>query len=350
MRFKKICLLLLCTLLFAVPAGADAGDDFLELRIPCKVGESVSALMPDGTSISLGEVRALPVKANWPAYTASKWGIPGTVCATAVNAVHILLNVQDGRGRIISLVPTITLAPAAKDGAFFSVDHPAGTGLFGGYAPFTGSPVYIKTSDGSLIPLDRLPEAGEMLVIRSPLPARPDTWMVDIENRPGGRVTAWTQKGPRTVARVVRPIGGVGRFGGTEFQGIGRIRASHTGVIDISTSPRGVAGGIQIMPLTHALTSTEMASSWKMTQWMILAPLPGNPILEGTPPLFKGSLISGTQLNESLSDVWSTYGRKPLVLCRQNGGGWTHIPNISGKQDSALLDITHLRIYYPVWF
>ena len=36
----------------------------------------------------------------------------------------------------------------------------------------------------------------------------------------------------RTAARVVRPVGGVGRFGGTEFQRIGRIRASHTGVID----------------------------------------------------------------------------------------------------------------------
>jgi hypothetical protein len=173
--------------------------------------------------------------------------------------------------------------------------------------------------------------------------------MVDVENRPGGRVNAWTGKGPEVVARVVRPVGGVGRFGGTEFQGLGRIRANHTGVIDISTAPRGQVGGIQIMPLTHALTSSEMASAWKLTQWMIIAPLPGKKPLEGTPPLFKGALLPGSQLNDKLPDIWSTYGRKPLVLARLNGGPWGALPSVSGKVDDALRAVTHLRIYYPFW-
>ena len=103
------------------------------------------------------------------------------------------------------------------------------------------------------------------------------------------------------------------------------------------------------MPLTHALTSPEMASAWRLTQWMIVAPLPGEGALEGTPPLFKGTLLPGTQLNDKLPDIWSTYGRKPLVLGRFGGGEWRALPPVSGKVDDALRSLTHLRIYYPFW-
>ena len=241
--------------------------DALLLRVPFEKNAMATATLPGGRLVELGAVRALPVKTNWPAYTASKWGVPQTVCATAVTAIHILVAVEKDRGRVFSVVPTVTVAPAAPQGAFFSIDSPAGTGLFGGFAPLTGSKVFIEGKDGArrpLIPLNNESLAikeGEALLIESALPERTDTWMVDMENRPGGRVIAWTREGPRVVARVVRPVGGVGRFGGTEFQGVGRIRASHTGVIDVATAPRGQVGGIQIMPLTHALTSSEMASA-----------------------------------------------------------------------------------------
>lgn len=335
---------ILCWL--AVPAWA---EEMLLLRIPFEKGAEATATLPDGAVANLGIVRALPSKTNWPAYTASKWGVPGTVCATAVNAIHILVDIEKDRGRIFSIVPTVTVAPAAPAGAFFSIDAPAGTAIFGGFAPLTGSKVQIEGADGIRRPLTRLPGKGEALIIESALPGRPATWMVDIENRPGGRVIAWTKDGPKVVARVVRPVGGVGRFGGTEFQTVGRIRASHTGVIDVSTSPRGVVGGIQIMPLKHALTSPEMASAWKLTQWMIVAPLPGKGDLEGTPPLFKGTLVPGTQLNDRLTDIWSTYGRKPLILGRFDGGPWQELPPIGGKVDDGLRTLTHLRIYYPFW-
>ena len=320
----------------------------MELRIPCRVGAMAQARMPDGSMVPLGTVTRVPVKTNWPAYTASRWGRPGTVCASAVNAVHMLVKVEQGRGRILSVVPSVTVAPAAASGAFFALDVPAGTGFFGGLAPMTDSRVAIEAADGSRRPLD-MPLEGETLVILTSLPGRPEAWMADIENRPGGRVTVWTQDGSRTAARVVRPVGGVGRFGGTEFQRPGRVRASHTGVIDIATSPRGEVGGIQIMPLVHALTSNEMANAWKLTQWMILAPLPGRPMLEGTPPLFKGTLVPGTQGDDRLPDLWSTYGRRPLVLCRRSGGPWEPLPSVTGRQDEALKDVTHLRLYFPFW-
>ena len=132
-----VFLALLCAL--STPLSAEADRGALELRIPCRVGESACAVMPDGSTVPLGTVRRLPVKTNWPAYTASKWGTPSTVCASAVNAVHMLVDVEKGRGRIVSVVPAVTVAPAAADGAFFALDLPAGTGFFGGFAPVTGS-------------------------------------------------------------------------------------------------------------------------------------------------------------------------------------------------------------------
>jgi hypothetical protein len=320
----------------------------------------VTAVLPDGSAVELGRVRALPVKTNWPAYTASKWGTPGTVCATAVNAIHLLLGVEKGRGRILSVVPTVTVAPAAPKGAFFSIEAQAGTGLFGGFAPLTGSRIYIEGKDGLRRPsaLSDRPEKedvpaieeGETLVIESDLPSNPEVWMVEIENRPGGRVLAWTRRGVEIAARVVRPVGGVGRFGGTEFQSVGRIRASHAGVIDIATSPLGQVGGIQIMPLEHAMTSAEMAGAWSATQWMIIAPAPGRGPLEGTPPLFKGNLVPGTRPGvDRLPDIWSAYGRRSLVLGRFDGGGWRRLPPVAGKADDGLRSLTHLRIYYPFW-
>jgi hypothetical protein len=358
-----LALLCVAACLCASPSLGAQGT--LLLRIPFEKDAMTTATLLDGRLVELGVVRALPVKTNWPAYTASKWGVPQTVCATAVNAIHILVDVEKGRGRVFSVVPTVTVAPAAPPGAFFSIDAPAGTGIFGGLAPLTGSRVFIERKDGTRRPLVSLNhesgkeslsgneffsmEKGEALVIESALPESTDTWMVDIENRPGGRVVAWTKEGPEVVARVVRPVGGVGRFGGTEFQEAGRIRASHTGVIDVATAPRGQVGGIQIMPLTHALTSSEMANAWKLTQWMIVAPLPGKGPLEGTPPLFEGTLVPGTQLGDKLPDIWSTYGRKPLVLGRFDGGPWRALPSVSGKVDDALRSLTHLRIYYPFW-
>ena len=65
-----VFLALLCAL--STPLSAEADRGALELRIPCRVGESACAVMPDGSTVPLGTVRRLPVKTNWPAYTTSK--------------------------------------------------------------------------------------------------------------------------------------------------------------------------------------------------------------------------------------------------------------------------------------
>ena len=134
---KKTLAALLLLALLALPArGADRRET-LELRVPMKAGENVTALMPDGREVPLGRVLMTPVKTNWPAYTASKWCAPAMVCATAVNAIHLLVDVEEGRGRILSLVPAVTVAPAAAAGAFFSLDAAAGTGQRLRFSRFT---------------------------------------------------------------------------------------------------------------------------------------------------------------------------------------------------------------------
>ena len=338
------------------------GVQLLELRIPCEVGAEVQAILPNDEIINLGRVLMTPVKTNWPAYTASKWCENATVCASAVNAVHMLVNVEkneksENRGRILSLVPAVTLAPAAVQGSFFALDMPAGTGIFGGFAPFVGSKVFIKDGEGVERKLDGVPKRGEVLIIRSDLPKKPEFqefYMVDIENRVGGRVIMHGRGGIKVIARVIRPVRGVGRFGGTQFQDIGRIRASHAGVIDIATSRRGEVGGIQIMPLIHALTSPEMINAWRLTQWMIIAPLPHHKMLAGSEPLFKHSFIPGAQLSDKSKIKKSklklnAYGR-PLILCREGGGAWSKLPDVSGRVDDAFKNITHLRLYFPFSF
>ena len=296
--------------------------------------------------IQLGQVLTVPTATNYPAYTASKWASPSTVCASAVNAIHILISTENGRGRIISLIPAVTFAPAAGDVSYFALDMPAGTGIFGAFAPLTGSKVTIL-HDGKESHITDTPNEGDTLIIRTALPENPSIYMADIENRPGGRVIAYSRDGAKVIARVVRPVKGVGRFGGTEFQGRGRIRASHSGVIDIVTSPRGQAGGIQIIPLKHALTSHEMLYSWGASQWMIIAPLPNAPDLEGQPPLYKHSFMPGAQMNDSLPGKLNTYTRRPLILCRRNGGDWENLPKVSGKIDDAFYNVTHIRLYFP---
>ena len=343
-KFILIVTLLLCLI---SPARCEYRN-FIELRIPCKVDSEVKAIMPAGEVVTLGNVLMTPIKTNWPAYTASKWCEPSTVCASAVNAIHILINIENERGRIISLVPSVTVAPAAEQGSFFSLNMPAGTGIFGGFAPLVGSSVTVE-HDGIESPLIDVPEENDVLIIRSELPDAPKFFMVDIENRPGGRVIAHGNRGPELIARVIHRVAGVGRFEGTVFQNNGRIRASHAGVIDVSTSKRDTIGGIQIMPLKHALTSPEMINAWILTQWLIISPLPNHPDLEGHEPLFKRSFLPGPQLKDKLPDLWTQYGRKPLVLCRRDGGAWEKLPEVSGRVDDALKAVTHLRLYFPVW-
>jgi hypothetical protein len=316
--------------------------------VPFTAGAPVVSLLPDGREFPLGSVVKLPEQTRWPSYTASAWGTPGSVTASAVNAVHILMGVEDGKGRTMSVIPQETIAPAAGAGASIVLDSKAGTGFFGAWAPPVGTKITLSSGGSEHRPLEsaKLPSQGDTLIFRVYEDNMP--YMVEFENRPGGRVTAWSSSGAEVIARVIRPVAGVGRFEGTLFQDPGRIRANHSGVIDVSTSPHGEIGGFQIIPWDHALSSKEMQGAWQMTQWMIIAHPDGKSMLGGTSPLFAGGLVPGAFEKETLWDLWSTYGRKPLVLARIDGGEWGKFPAVSGRVDDALKSVTHIRIYFPI--
>ena len=318
-----------------------------EIHIPFEQGATAFSVVPDGRSFDLGIVALLPEKTRWPSYTASAWGTPGSVTASAVNAVHILMGVEEGKGRTMSVIPVETIAPAAGPGAAVVLDAPGGTGFFGAWAPPIGTKIVIDRGDGTRHPLEStIPRSGDTMIFRVYEDDMP--YMVQFENRPGGRVTAWGKSGASTIARIIRPVGGVGRFGGTLYQDAGRIRANHSGVIDVSTCEYGQIGGFQIIPWDHALSSKEMQGAWSATQWMIIGPEDGTSMMGGTYPLFNGGLVPGTFEDEHLWDIWSTYGRKPLILARMDGGPWQKLPEAAGKVDDALKGLTHLRIYFPI--
>ncbi|MBQ6112502.1 MAG: hypothetical protein IJL01_08940, partial [Synergistaceae bacterium] len=131
LTMKKFIFALAVMLCISCSCYAYASDErYIEIQIPCRVNEDVKIIMPNGEVFMPGKVLMTPSKTNWPAYTASKWSTPSSVCASAVNAIHILIDVENDRGRIISLVPSVTVAPAASRGSFFSLGMPTGTGIF----------------------------------------------------------------------------------------------------------------------------------------------------------------------------------------------------------------------------
>lgn len=324
------------------------GDLLFQIEVPMKPGADVSVRLFDGTVRKAGRVAALPVKTRWPSYSASAWSEPGEVCASAVNAIHMLVSVEDGKGRTMSIIPKNTIAPAAGPGAAILLTSRPSYGLFGAWAPTVGSKVYVRSKDSEelLLSKERLPQKGDMLIIKVLKSEMP--YMVELENRPGGRVIAWNKDRFSTIGRVIKPVAGVGRFGGTLFQKTGGLRANHSGVVDFSTSPSGQIGGFQIIPWDHALSSKEMQGAWDMTQWLIVGPADGKSLLGGVPPLFGNALVPGPSKGDNLWDFWSTHGRKSLIVVRLNGGEWQIVPIRAGKDNEALKEITHIRIYYPI--
>lgn len=334
----------LCLIWLCVPVWAHPEESF-RLEIPATVGGMAHAVRPNGQVKELGKVLRVPTGTRYPGYTASAWAEPGTVAATAVNAIHVTVSVKNKKGRIFSLVPAETIAPAAGASTAFVIDCPAGTGLFGGWAPLVGDKVRVRSIDGTLRELAaQLPKVGETLVVQV-MEDFDGPYMFDFENRVGGTVRAYWRGGSRKIASVEHPVYGVGRFSGSKFQRRSALRANHCGVICVSTSDVGDIGGFQIIPYEHSF-SPEMKSAWEKTQWMIIRSCDGEK-MTARPPLFKGVFTPGAQALEKLWDFWSTYGRRSLVMCRINGGKWQRFEAVTGKDDHGLECITHLRIYAP---
>jgi hypothetical protein len=305
------------------------------IHIPMESGAVARLLFPDGSSRDMGRVMAVPTASRHPSFTASKYGIGGQVIATAANAHHIQISVEDGTGRTMSIIPAQTFANATGMGASFVIEGVGGTGLWGEFAPFVGSPVYIVNQVGVPVLFNNLQffQYATAMQIRVYRPEREIEYF-EIENVKGGKAWYHDADGDHQFAVVESGVTGTGRFEGSLYQGQGFVRANHPGVICISTCPKFEIGGFQIVPLNHTYSS-EMQKTRNMSQYIVLRGTDFED-LAGQAPFFKEWVRPGdTELPERNT------GR---VICRVKGD-WREMPNISGLSEHTLENVEAFRIY-----
>jgi hypothetical protein len=318
----------------------------------------------------LGQV-LIPCKAvNRQGFTASKWGKAGTVVASAVNAIHIKTahNLDADRGVIFSVLPSEQLNNNQQNyrsylnqSSSIYTNIRIGDGIFGDqWSLFVGNLVYLEAQE-KLIPLpyNYILKDGDVLVIKV---LRPDPYPSQIifENKYGGLIYLkyFTGKS-KPIGQVLKPVLGIGRFIGTKGTNVGRIRANHNGVIDISTSPLDKVGGFQIIPAEHS-ESPEMFKAKSGTQWMIIAPLDalsqGN---EGTSPFFSGYIMPRYNKTNIHAENWiEQVSQQTLVQVKyKDQKDWRPMPvyyvdqhkELPERYNTVLKDVEQIRILFPMF-
>ncbi|MBU1616662.1 MAG: hypothetical protein KKF06_02615 [Candidatus Margulisbacteria bacterium] len=316
----------------------------------------------------IGHVLYPTTRVNRDGYAASRWVGDGEVAATAVNAIHVKTSNDEksGKGIIFSLLPKEQLRPPKAYDSYLSPDSsiytdiPAGTELFGGgSAPFVGNRVFFSRQSDYLYPItpDYQPAIGDVFTIMVKRPADYPT-EIDFENNFGGKITIKYLGGRnRTIATVLRPVVGVGRFEGTVYASTGRIRANHAGVIDVSTSPLGEIGGFQMVPAEHG---SELKYVREKTQWLVIGPpLVGSGSLEGIAPFFRYFI----QPSYRASDIFDDENWEKKLLSRflvevkyTGEENWQAMPSLSLDRnkslpkwaDTALDKVSDIRILFPI--
>ncbi len=182
------------------------------------------------------------------------------------------------------------------------------------------------------------------------------------ENRFGGKISITYFNGvEKVIGEVLKPVVGVGRFEGSKYASVGRIRANHAGVIDVSTSILGKVGGFQIVPSVHG---TGMEYVKATTQWMVIGPPDINdPAYEGKAPFFKYFLRPAYASSDLEGEDWEKkLLERFLVEVKVKGKeGWQPMPvyefdeyyltgDVPPWSNTALSNITHLRILFPIRF
>ncbi len=327
----------------------------------------------------LGHVIGPTQKTNPNGFTASKYGPPGRVVATAVNAIHLKAgqNTKADRGIIWTLSPAsttssgrVSLQSEISLGSSVYTDIPGGRGIFGGpFTPFVANRIYLDNErSNTLTPLpdNYKPKLGDSWVIKIERPRRYPREII-FENRFGGLITIdYRGQKPRVIGQVLRPVLGVGRFVGSYFAERGRLRANHNGVIDIGLAPpetrgtTGRVGSFQIVPANHAM-SAETTYIRELTQWMVVGPVSAlDPSWEGTAPLFSQFLRPRFDPADFQGDWVDDVAGRFYFDCKmrlKNGriSDWQPLPYLyldpkkplPSWAATALEKMTHLRIVFP---
>jgi len=352
--------------------GEESGGltEIYRLRIVNDSGGEIAASRDGGATWSpLGRVLRWTEKVNPRAFAASSFAPIGSVAATSVNALHIKAdhNPETDRAATFSLLPEEFLGvKRAEYESFLSPDSSiytdiaAGEGIFGGgWAPLVGDPVGLETPEG-LAPLPRgyVPRRGDAIVIRVLRPARYPAQVI-FENRFQGLITLQYPDGSsQVIGTVLRPVVGVGRFPGSLYAGIGRIRASHPGVIDVSVSPQGRIGAFQIIPAAHAMDPGTTYMRVK-TQWMVVGPVCSTDASwEGVAPLFLRHIQPAYRAQDLRDPDWEARLLAHFLVEARVEGEWGPMPAFDLGADAnaalpewaetALLEVEALRIWFPL--
>jgi len=336
---------------------APPGPEVFRIRILNSAGGAVAVSRDGGASwLDIGTVTAPATGVNPAGYTAGKWAADSSVCASAVNAVHVKVtsHPETGRGVIFSVIPAGHAVGAAEGhpSTAIATDIPGGAGIFGGgFAPPVNSPVFLVRDGGSLrLAADYVPAQGDVLVITVHEPPVVLT-AIEFDNAFGGLIRArFPDGGGRVIGQVLRPVVGIGRFPGTVDAAPGRLRANHPGVIDISTSPVGLVGGFQIVPRGHA-GSPELSYVLTSTQWMVVGPVSAlEPSWEGVAPLFAGYLAPSYRPDDLLHDDWmERLLSRCQVQARFGDGDWELMPRIAIDPHAPADAGTHDRGRSGLW-
>ncbi len=347
--------------------------EIFRIKIENKVDGAVQVSTDEGKSWRvLGKVRYPTNQVSNIGYTASRWVAEGSVAAVAVNAIHIKTdyNFADDKGVLFSIMPIELLSPPKYYNSYLSPDSSiytdikGGEGIFGGgFSPFVGNTVSTVDAGGKLYPLQLgfIPKIGDTFIIKVEKPVKYPKEIV-FENRFGGLITLKYLDGEKKIiGEVLRPVLGVGRFQGTQFADVGRIRANHTGVIDVSTSPLLECGGFQIIPAMHGM-SKEMINARTLTQWMVIGPAKiTDPSLEGVAPFFQYFIRPNYKKEDFDDPDWQkAFLQRFLVEVKYKGDDiWHPMKRISLDPDlekplpswtgRALEDVSFIRILFPIY-
>lgn len=354
----SLVLSLVILLLFS-PRGYARGS--FEIYVENREGGIVKVITPDG-ELNVGSVVRPSNTVNREGFHASVWGKDSAVAATAVNAIHVRVaenhdNPEEPKGIVFSILPREMLVKTPENySSYISpsssifTDIQAGATIFGGgFSPYVGNRVeVVRNGSRSALNPDYVPAINDILIVSAKPPERSPIY-IRLENAFGGIIyIKYAGEEERPLGQVLKPVAGVGRFEGSTYAEVGRIRANHPGVLDISTSPYGIIGGFQIIPRHHAM-STEMERARLLTQWLVIGPLNAlDPSWEGREPFFFGYFRPSYVPLRTEPPHPSELLDRFLVQVRIKGGEWTRMPSIRDRQDEALKDITEIRILFPV--
>jgi hypothetical protein len=323
---------------------------------------------------------------------------PSNVFASAVNAIHLRFSDPQGyqlpedpeaplmAPHGVSLVPQEELTRIAGDESSSSIDGgrtgitdiPGGTGFFGAeWSPKVGSQVYM--GDGTqfapipynVAPHSDYPDRSYLLIV-TPVAER-EIEYVEFENKVDGRVMLKrVLEEPAQVAKVKRPVEGIGRFSGSEYiQKPGVLRANHPGVIcigttDINTDPdlqntkipteqiNELRGGFQVVPSHHFQDPSMQNGFDHPFVYLVVGPVQEPAHLkrydmgiEGTFPLFYQGLRGGlgrTELQFRGDDRWLEISEAVQAGKFKTRNG-TVLRHLRGYIKDALVEVTAIRFY-----